>query len=87
MTDMIERVAKAINDVYEPGYYNPQKLARAAIAAMREPTDAMVAVGYDNFMWGPCGSTSDDLPDANPNDVWIDMIDAALECSTKQIEK
>lgn len=24
MTDMIERVAKAINDVYEPGYYNPK---------------------------------------------------------------
>ena len=55
------------------------KMARAAVKAMREPTDAMVAVGYDNFMWGPCGSTSDDLPDANPNDVWIDMIDAVLE--------
>ena len=85
---MIERVAKAINDtMLQHGDYKPDELARAAIAAMREPTEEMVAVGYDNFMWGPCGSTSDDLPDANPNDVWIDMIDAALKCSIKPDEK
>ena len=77
--DMIERVAKCIYADCGLSLNECRGLARAAIAAMREPTEEMVAVGYDNFMWGPCGSTSDDLPDANPNDVWIDMIDAALE--------
>ena len=85
---MIERVAKAINDtMLQHGDYKPDELARAAIAAMREPTEEMVAVGYDNFMWGPCGSTSDDLPDANSAEIWQAMIDAALKCSIKPDEK
>ena len=91
MTDMIERVAKAI-DADRRGWalvppegatdenrwktYTP--IARAAIAAMREPTDRMVHVGtmanlrQDGFFMGG---------------IWKNMIDAALECSTKQTEK
>jgi len=79
MTDMIERVAKAINDtMLQHGDYKPDELARAAIAAMREPTDRMVHVGtmanlrQDGFFMGG---------------IWKNMIDAALECSTKPDEK
>ena len=69
--NMIERVAKAINDaMLQHGDYKPDELARAAIAAMREPTDRMVHVGTMNnlrqdvfFMVGICKN----------------MIDAALE--------
>jgi hypothetical protein len=71
MTDMIERVAKAINDtMLQHGDYKPDELARAAIAAMREPTDRMVHVGtmanlrQDGFFMGG---------------IWKNMIDAALE--------
>jgi len=39
----------------------------------------MLDAGFDGFMWGPCGSTTDDLPDASPGNVWQAMIDAALE--------
>jgi hypothetical protein len=43
MTDMIEKVAKAINDaMLQHGDYKPDELARAAIAAMREPTEDMI---------------------------------------------
>ena len=77
--NMIERVAKAINEaLLQHGDYKPDELARAAIAAMREPTDRMVHVGtmnnlrQDGFFMGG---------------IWKNMIDAALECSTKQTEK
>lgn len=55
MTDMIERVARAIGDAIEtagqPGHLRTQRpdrdvlltVARAAIAAMREPSEGMVA--------------------------------------------
>jgi len=37
MSDMIKRVAKAINEaMLHHGDYKPEELARAAIAAMRE---------------------------------------------------
>ena len=46
MTDMIERVAKAINDaMLQHGDYKPDELARVAIAAMREPTKEIEAMG------------------------------------------
>tara|TARA_R110000868_G_scaffold309027_1_gene570439 strand:- start:3353 stop:3583 length:231 start_codon:yes stop_codon:yes gene_type:complete len=76
MTDMIERVAKAINDtMLQHGDYKPDELARAAIAAMREPTEDMVEAGYYDAMAEDAKAT------------FTAMIDAALECSTKQTEK
>ena len=67
--DMVERVVKAINDaMLQHGDYKPDELARAAIAAMREPTEDMVAAA--------------DLRDSlcTPYDeLWKAMIDAALE--------
>jgi len=85
MTNMIERVAKAINDVYEPGYYNPKSLARAAIAAMREPTGAMYMAGGDvspsahlaDKDYKPYGTKT--IGDMAAKAAWEKMIDAALE--------
>ena len=89
MTDMIERVAKAMaeNDSgpmdsalfaihwreFGEGYIDS---ARVAIAAMREPTTKMV---------DQCMDTGHMRGDAEA--VWEKMTDAALECSTKQTEK
>jgi hypothetical protein len=47
--------------------------ARAAIAAMREPTEEMVVEGYSD----------DACLRGDVSKVWQYMIDAALECSTK----
>lgn len=79
MTDMIERVTQAIFDKDPESLFTIHQArvyARAAIAAMREPTEAMVDQCVD------LGHNRDDAVDA-----WEDMIDAALECSTKQTEK
>jgi hypothetical protein len=52
--------------------------ARAAIAAMREPTEEMYqGVCALNKRW----------QDSNSAEIWQAMIDAALECSTKPDEK
>ena len=72
MTDMVEKVAKAINDVYEPGYYNPQKLARAAFAAMREPNESM---RRKLWLYG----NHPDKEFVMDGGMWREMIDAALE--------
>ena len=70
MTDMIERVAKCIYADCGLSLNECRGLARAAIAAMREPTDRMVHVGtmnnlrQDGFFMGG---------------IWKNMIDAALE--------
>jgi hypothetical protein len=85
MTNMIERVAKAINDVYEPGYYNPKSLARAAIAAMRDCTPEMLDAGSAAHPAG--GYTRGTLLNDIIECEWVAMCDAALECSTKQTEK
>ena len=87
MTDMIERVAKAIatKALGEVGRdYDPfaiQKCipyARAAIAAMREPTNEQYeALSATGKMWRELDSRT----------VWQTYIDAALECSTKPDEK
>ena len=66
MTDtMIEQVARALlvadRSAITPDYY--QRMARAAIEAMREPTDAMVDAAY-------CSVKADR--------TWQIMIDAAL---------
>lgn len=77
MTDMIERVARAISpDCWDTSdwtmrphnsaaRHNAKRAARAAIEAMREPTDAMVQAGINEGH--KCGN-------------WYPaMIDAALQ--------
>lgn len=64
--DMVERVARAIEDrLRGKDFLSYEEAARAAIEAMREPTDAMADDGYRAIKHGA---------DA----VWRAMIDAAL---------
>ena len=86
MTDMIERVAKAINDaMLQRGDYKPDELARAAIAAMREPTSAMYMAGgivspsahLADKDYKPYGTRT--IGDMAAKSAWEKMIDAALE--------
>ncbi|MBB2818961.1 UNVERIFIED_ORG: hypothetical protein GGD59_002206 [Rhizobium esperanzae] len=92
MSTMIERVARAL-DPYawsEKGFSIRREVskqqARAAIAAMREPTDGMheaaenIAVYYDDFSCGD-GNITLGLPGyhAKFNGVWSKLIDAALK--------
>lgn len=73
MSEMIERVARALakQDAYpdlpnEPAWPGWREVARAAIAAMREPTEAMRIKGrYANEM-------------SDATATWRAMIDAAL---------
>lgn len=68
--DMVEKVARAIKDAMQPkgaewggGY---EEAARAAISAMREPTEEMVEAG----------AAADDC--AGFDAIWPTMISAAL---------
>lgn len=74
MSEMIERVGRVIADAegyaYAPHPYD--KYAIAAIAAMREPTEAMIESGSDgrqpgNSRWG------------NTTKTWKAMIDEAMK--------
>jgi len=73
MTDMIKRVAKAINDaLLQHGDYKPNELARAAIVAMREPTEEMAQTVASAYTAGV----------ANPKmitKIYSAVVDAALE--------
>ena len=72
MTEMIERVAQAILAKDPESLFtihHAEVYARAAIAAMREPTKEMIEAG---FWEGSVGLNN-----------YRAMIDAALECSTK----
>ena len=82
-TEMVERVARALYAATpfkqaEGGYHEQSDvyrrscllLARAAIEAMREPTEAMV----DAFVWYGHGKTIGDVARIG----WQSMIDAAL---------
>lgn len=87
---MIEKVARAISptcwndtltemmrpDAIETGRLLALESARAAIEAMREPTDAMCEAGarYYHDNWRP-GHAKEDT---NMALIWTDMIDAAL---------
>jgi hypothetical protein len=68
MTEMVERVAKAIHDL---GYGLTENLeltiANAAIAAMREPTAAMIKAAGNGEL------------DSWIKEDWQDMIDEALK--------
>lgn len=80
MTEMVERVARALASQRANPYgdWKPWvKFARAAIAAMREPTEAMVNAAYDSFDWGPPMVGPRD--DAMPKPVWQTMIDEAMK--------
>ena len=84
MSKMIDRVTKAIAEVYE-GYADPvetpsnwaraKSAAEAAIAAMREPTGAM-KLAAERFGDSE-GFGSVDEWEAGA--IWQDMINAALE--------
>jgi len=67
---MIERVARALlvadRSAITPDYY--QRMARAAIEAMREPTEAMLDAGV-NFR----------ERNARTEQIWQAMIDEALK--------
>ena len=76
MTDsMVERVARAIGEVVCRGPVEPRKgwaeAARAAIAAMRKPTHAMMEAGD----WDKYQGTSESIAHI----TWEYMIDAALK--------
>jgi len=86
MNDMIERVAKAINDtMINYGDYKPIGLARAAIKEMRNCTPAMLDAGSAAHPAG--GYTRGTLLNDIIECEWWAMCDAALECSTKPDEQ
>lgn len=75
MSEMVERVAIAICGIGREEWGEPEferyqyiylSRARKAIAAMREPTDAMYWAGEDKL-------------DVNAKGVWQAMIDEALK--------
>ncbi|ASW06331.1 hypothetical protein [Rhizobium sp. 11515TR] len=72
---IIERAAKAMEErrrelIGQPLARIWDELAKAAIEAMREPTEKMVEAGFDCVP--PFG-------DHNPDKAWRAMIDAALQ--------
>lgn len=86
MTDMVERVARAIEVHTAGAKWTPEGLARAAIEAMREPTQSMVTACWPlHHPWGehaPDPSERTLMFDDMAADVaadWQAMIDAALK--------
>jgi hypothetical protein len=80
MSEMVEKVAKAIKaeDFQSENLLTNtdcQRLARAAIAAMREPTEKMVEAVYAAAEG--LGCVMYETP--SPEQAWPTMIDAALE--------
>ena len=81
---MLEKVAMAIAEDISPGRepdYVDRALARAAIQAMREPTEKMLlAVRYERDFW-PEAPRGDELREETVAEIddWQAMIDAALE--------
>lgn len=83
MGEMVERVAVVIASALEHAYQEREeptfddhvKAARAAIEAMREPTEAMVASIY-----GPLRLSAGEhwMNEAEAEAAWRSMIDAAL---------
>lgn len=71
MNNMVERVGAALKRVIEETEGGYPALARAAIEAMREPTEAMRYGGYEGL-----GTEASRF--AQPEHVWYAMIDAAL---------
>lgn len=89
MSEMVERVARALDPEafghdfpvmaakhYEVRRSISMKRARAAIEAMREPTEAMVKAVYDQADPGFCDEPGEST---SPRDAWQQMIDEALK--------
>ena len=88
MSEIIERVARAIcasldedpdaaDTPYEiRGWRLHQSTARAAIAAMREPTEAMIGAGGD-IIWTRVNNDQNGI-NAHAIEAWCAMIDEAL---------
>lgn len=77
MSEMVERVAAAIDDKLEEchvvlNFSQAQSIARAAIAAMREPTQAMIEAGA-------ISGAAEPIEHSNFADAWRNMIDTALK--------
>lgn len=74
---MIDRVARAISESHGTTGHTFEDDARAAISAMREPTDAMKKSVYDaeNSM-GVCYAAYEEI---NWETAWKVAIDAALK--------
>ena len=75
MTNMIERVADAIISQHDTYHSTFLDSARAAIAAMREPTEAMVDAAVKDHDNHASHMTSYHCV----MEAWRNMIDAALE--------
>ncbi len=81
MSDMIERVARVLEDL--PLWAGPYEIAKAAIQAMREPTNSMLECagsmeGFDGY------ELLTEL-DKCHIDWWQAMIDAALNEGSNEI--
>jgi hypothetical protein len=79
MSEMVDRVAAAIRPLlYGSDLMADSEvgdIARAAIEAMREPTEAMVEAGWDTGLeYGPGDALA-----VNPEVCFSAMIDAALK--------
>ena len=77
MTNMIERVADAIMDQHDTLHSTFLDSARAAIAAMREPTEAMLEAADAVMLHRPVVEKPDRLSTLTLG--FNAMIDAALE--------
>ncbi len=85
--DMVEKVARVIHEQAEPwDAFDVDrviwiKIARAAIAAMRDCTPEMLDAGSAAHPAG--GYRRETLLNDIIECEWVAMVDAALECSTK----
>ena len=74
-SEMVQRVARAIERsiVFNPKAEDFEFMALAVIAAMREPTEAMVAAAEAPGHWYDCEENP-----RSPAEAWRGMIHAAL---------
>lgn len=78
MSEVVNRVAAALTAEFEPYRVfdegEADRLARAAIIAMREPTDKMICAALDDF-----DNRARVRPGQGYFDAWKAMIDAILK--------
>jgi hypothetical protein len=86
MNEMVERVAKAMADAVAMNYDHNEAIfklyARAAIEAMREPTDAMaeqIGLAFAVLVAAGRISSAEDLSDSAEKLFWQVAIDEALK--------